>query len=387
MEADDARREVADRRGRSLPSLEGLDVVGQQKQLAGCAYLLGLGVARSRPEHLPPDRHLRGTMRAHPLPSIDAAQEFQKRKLPAGCLGQTREVRGFLLEQRRKRPVSDASLAMTGAAIVEIESLRGARPILRPRPAHRSESHHKQEARKYPNPKHEKILLRSRRTPRPDPGIFSQMACRTRSAAHRSFQSAPSPWYAPCVRRGCSAGSTFPRIPSEGGREMYPEECDPKQADPTVEALRAFFVDHPDWRAAAGRLDRAACSRVSFTHLPGRDWRLLRRGGRTVLEPGRVTDPDFALTFSPIAIERIVAARGGMAAFAIALFEAVLDPDSLLGVRIEILASFARLVRRGYLGLLLACGPRLLAFGARHGVRSVGDLRAMVRDRTDPPST
>ena len=106
-----------------------------------------------------------------------------------------------------------------------------------------------------------------------------------------------------------------------------------------------------------------------------------------MLEPGRVTDPDFALTFSPIAIERIVAARGGMAAFAIALFEAVLDPDPEQGVRIEILASFARLVRRGYLGLLLACGPRLLAFGARHGVRSVRDLRALVRDRTDPPST
>ena len=95
---------------------------------------------------------------------------------------------------------------------------------------------------------------------------------------------------------------------------MTPDDQCGKEIDPVVEALRTFFVDHPDWRAAAGRLDRDASSRVCFTHLPGRDWRLLRRGEQTVLEPGPVADPDFCLTLSPPAIERILATRGGVAA-------------------------------------------------------------------------
>ncbi len=50
---------------------------------------------------------------------------------------------------------------------------------------------------------------------------------------------------------------------------------------------------------------------------------------------------------------------------------------------LRIVAGFPRLVRRGYLGLLLASGPRVLAFGASHGVRTVGALRRLVAQLRD----
>ena len=49
-----------------------------------------------------------------------------------------------------------------------------------------------------------------------------------------------------------------------------------------------------------------------------------------------------------------------------------------LRIRFGVVAPFATLVRRGYLGLLAAGGPRVLAFGAAHGVRTLRQLRELV---------
>ena len=57
----------------------------------------------------------------------------------------------------------------------------------------------------------------------------------------------------------------------------------------------------------------------------------------------------------------------------------MLDPDPEVAIRFRIATPFSDLLRRGYLRLLLAGGPALIAFGSEHGVRALSDLRSLVR--------
>jgi hypothetical protein len=43
-------------------------------------------------------------------------------------------------------------------------------------------------------------------------------------------------------------------------------------------------------------------------------------------------------------------------------------------------ASYATLVRHGHVRLLLTSGPKVLAYGAGHGIRTPGQLRELVRN-------
>jgi len=149
--------------------------------------------------------------------------------------------------------------------------------------------------------------------------------------------------------------------------------------DPTVRSLATLFRDHPAWARAARHLAGRAESAVFFTHLPGRPWRLVRRRGETLLLDGRAHDPDFAFRFSPAAVDRLGAiATDDIGDFAVALFECIVDPDESRAVGLRIVAPFARLVRRGYVRLLLAAGPKLIAFGTGRGVHTLGELRRFV---------
>jgi hypothetical protein len=165
--------------------------------------------------------------------------------------------------------------------------------------------------------------------------------------------------------------------------------ADPASAagDPHIERLARFFRDEPAWAEAARFIDPEAASRVAFSHRPGEAWRVVRRSGTTVLERGTVDDPDFELLFTPGAIERITAVRGGVGSIAVALFAAIVDADPERRADLRIIAPFSRLVRRGYVRLLIAAGPAVLAFGARHGIHTLGDLRRLVRRLRpgDPP--
>jgi len=148
--------------------------------------------------------------------------------------------------------------------------------------------------------------------------------------------------------------------------------------DSHVLRLAELFRAHPAWCRAASRLAPESESNVFFRHLPGQPWRLLRRGGETHLERGAAADPDLAFCFSPAAIERLAATQGGVDDFALALFRSMLERDPERRVELRVVAPFVRLLRRGYVELLLRGGPRLLWFGATHGVRSIGDLRRLV---------
>jgi hypothetical protein len=148
--------------------------------------------------------------------------------------------------------------------------------------------------------------------------------------------------------------------------------------DESVTRLAELFRSHPARTQAAALLAEDACSNVRFRHRPGEVWHLARVEGVTRLVPGARPDADPELTFSPAAIERLAQTRAGIPDFALALFELAVDPDPALGVELRILAPFLRLVRRGYLRLIVAGGPSVLAWGAAHGVRSLGDLRRWI---------
>jgi hypothetical protein len=95
--------------------------------------------------------------------------------------------------------------------------------------------------------------------------------------------------------------------------------------DETVRTLARLFRTHPVWVEAARGVDRRAESAVYFAHLPGRPWRLVRRGGRTLLLRGRARDPDLVFRFTPAAVARLAAARGDVEDFAVELFSRIVE--------------------------------------------------------------
>jgi hypothetical protein len=148
--------------------------------------------------------------------------------------------------------------------------------------------------------------------------------------------------------------------------------------DEVIEDLARLFLEHPAWQRAAGQLSEASSSTVYFRHRPGRAWQLVRRGGRTLLEPGASPDPDLVFRFGPESVRRLRETRGGVADFAVRLFSLLDADEPAQRVELRVVAPLRRLMQRGYLRLLLSAGPAVLAFGASHGVRTLGRLRALV---------
>jgi hypothetical protein len=144
--------------------------------------------------------------------------------------------------------------------------------------------------------------------------------------------------------------------------------------DEWIDRLARLYREHPAWIAAARHLDSSASSTVYFSHRPGESWHLQQVGDETRLSPGAAPDPDLVFRFTPASIERLEAVQGAIGDFAVALFELIVADE----VKLRIAASFARLVRRGYVKLLLIAGPPVLAFGAAHGVRTARALRRVV---------
>jgi hypothetical protein len=147
-----------------------------------------------------------------------------------------------------------------------------------------------------------------------------------------------------------------------------------------VELLTGLFREHEAWIAAARYIDPRGTSSVYFSHRPREAWRLVQSAGETRLLPGAARDPDLVFRFSPGAVERLAATRGGIGAFAVELFSCMLDDDPEQRVEFRIAADFRRLAARGYVRLLLAAGPRVMAFGLAHGVASLGALRRLVAE-------
>jgi hypothetical protein len=158
--------------------------------------------------------------------------------------------------------------------------------------------------------------------------------------------------------------------------------------DEWTERLARLFREHPAWIEAAARLAPESTSTVYFVHRPGEAWRLEQRRRGASLLRGGAAEPDLVMRFPPAAIERLEAVRGGVGDFAVELFELMTEPDEASHVDLRIAAGFGRLLSRGYVGLLRAAGPSVIAFGAARGVRTLGALRRLVSElssRTPAP--
>lgn len=154
-----------------------------------------------------------------------------------------------------------------------------------------------------------------------------------------------------------------------------PSPGDPPITDPSIAKLARLFGEDPVWVDAMKRIADGSASAVYFTHRPGEPWHLIVESGVVHLRPGPTKKPDFAFRFSPQSIDKLAAVSGGIDAVAVQLFDLILADE--IGFRIN--ASFWRLVRHGHLRLVLEAGPKVFAYGARHGVRTLGQLRAVAK--------
>ncbi|MGH0029139.1 MAG: hypothetical protein ACQGVC_05080 [Myxococcota bacterium] len=146
-----------------------------------------------------------------------------------------------------------------------------------------------------------------------------------------------------------------------------------------VLVLGRLFREHAAWRAAARYVSAPdATSDVYFTTRPGEAWHLALRGDHAELLPGRSADPDFVFRFAPGAVRRLAEEHDGLAGFAMALFRAMESADPEEHVDLRVVAGFGRLVRRGYVKLVAAAGPRLLVFAAERGLRGLPALKRLV---------
>lgn len=153
--------------------------------------------------------------------------------------------------------------------------------------------------------------------------------------------------------------------------------------DPHVELLRNLFRSHPAWRAAADHLKEGSSSRVLFSHVPG-EHHLLRKEGHNLLLEGPADDPDLAFRFTPRSIERLSRVTSDdFVDFALELLDCAASSDPDVQVRMLVIASFPRLLFRGYAGLLLKAGPRVLKGGGAGSV-SLSDARRMITQLRDP---
>src|SRR5262245_51518786 len=145
--------------------------------------------------------------------------------------------------------------------------------------------------------------------------------------------------------------------------------------DISIARLAGLFANHPAWQDAARKLDPEVTSTVYFRHRPDEPWHLERRGDQTLLLRGVAGAPDFLFGFPPAAIERLAAVRGTLAGdFAAELFALTMSEDRSLHIGLRVEASFARLMRRGYVRLLLAAAPRMRELGASYGALGMASL-------------
>jgi hypothetical protein len=149
-------------------------------------------------------------------------------------------------------------------------------------------------------------------------------------------------------------------------------------SDVYIASLARLFLEHPVWIEAAKCLSTDATSTIFFSHKPGQAWHLENRKGKILLLPGAAEDPDFVFRFTPAAVLRLEGVDRRMDDFAVELFRLMLEESIDEGVGFRIVVGFLRLLRRGYVRLLLSAGPGVLVFGAAHGVRSFRSLRRLV---------
>jgi hypothetical protein len=151
-----------------------------------------------------------------------------------------------------------------------------------------------------------------------------------------------------------------------------------RPSDDYIDRLARLFLEHPVWVEASRYISSDATSTIFFSHRPGQAWHLENKAGQILLLPGIAEDPDFVFRFTPVAVKRLESVDNEMDDFAVELFRLMLEESMDDGVALRVVAGFPRLLRRGYVRLLLSAGPGVLAFGAAIGIINLSSLRKLV---------
>ncbi|HEY7724985.1 MAG TPA: AAA family ATPase [Anaeromyxobacteraceae bacterium] len=148
---------------------------------------------------------------------------------------------------------------------------------------------------------------------------------------------------------------------------------------PAFEAIRDFFERAQVARRATRPL--AADAEVALD-LAGGPARFSMEGGRAAVADGPARDPDFTLAIPDQAAARLTGLVGADAGtVGIEFFQLLLDraPDRRIRVRIH--ASTARLLGRGYLGVVALGGLSLAVWLVKRGVANPRSAIERLRGR------
>jgi hypothetical protein len=136
----------------------------------------------------------------------------------------------------------------------------------------------------------------------------------------------------------------------------------------SYQALRLFFERAAVARVACRPLAREARVNVA---LPEGTARFTMEAGVPALLAGADPDPDFTLRLPAGAVRRITTMESDdVGELGIAFFQLVLERDPELHVRVHLEAPAARLLARGYLGVLARGGLKVTWWLLRNGVKN-----------------
>jgi hypothetical protein len=137
---------------------------------------------------------------------------------------------------------------------------------------------------------------------------------------------------------------------------------------PSLDALRSFFETSQAARKATRPLAREAMVGLD---LPGGPAHFTMAGGAAKVMDGPAPDPDFTLHLPDGAVKRLTSLRSDdVGEFGIEFFKLVLSRAPDEKVRIRVQASTARLVGRGYLGVLALGGMKVTFWLLKNGVKN-----------------
>lgn len=148
--------------------------------------------------------------------------------------------------------------------------------------------------------------------------------------------------------------------------------------------LVALVEEHAVWRKVWSYLTRDACIELRVPERPENAWHLQRTERGAALRPGAAEGADASLVLSRGALHRLLEVECELGEAIYRLLRAAFGDEAGERIDVRVNAPYERLLEHGVISLLIAGGLRCRALGARHGVRSLHDLRGVIESSRDP---
>lgn len=133
--------------------------------------------------------------------------------------------------------------------------------------------------------------------------------------------------------------------------------------------MRKFFETNEVTRQVVEPLVEGASAEMGFEGDP-KPYTLVRKGGRSLLLPGKPDRPEIVFWFSRGAVEYLTGLKSDRVRdYVLALAECMLDPKGPRLVKFKLTTSMIDATRKGYLRMLLKGGPDALKMMARLGFK------------------